>query len=88
MLARDSVANTFLVSFVLCIVCSLVVSAAAVNLKELQKSNKDLDIRKNVLTLAGLGSDAEISRMSRNQLNELFDRELKQGLTTFQQATM
>ena len=74
MLAKDSIANTFLVSFVLCIVCSLVVSVAAVNLKDLQKSNKELDIRKNVLTLAGLGSDAEIGRMGRNDLNDLFEQ--------------
>ena len=30
---RDSIANTFIVSLVLCIVCSLLVSAAAVALK-------------------------------------------------------
>lgn len=80
MLAKDSIANTFLVSIVLCVVCSLVVSAAAVNLRDLQKSNKDLDIRKNVLVVAGLGTNQEISRMSRTDLNELYQKQVEEKL--------
>jgi Na+-transporting NADH:ubiquinone oxidoreductase subunit NqrC len=40
---KDSIANTFLVSIVLCVVCSLLVSGAAVVLKPLQQKNKLLD---------------------------------------------
>jgi Na+-transporting NADH:ubiquinone oxidoreductase subunit C len=80
MLAKDSIANTFLVSLALCVVCSLVVSAAAVNLRDLQKSNKDLDIRKNVLIVAGLGTDVEINRMSRTELSDLFEKRVDEKL--------
>ena len=42
---RDSVKNTFLVTGLLCIVCSVLVSGAAVGLKEKQDTNKELDLK-------------------------------------------
>ncbi len=53
-MARDSVLGTFVVATVLCLVCSLVVSSAAVLLHDKQEENKRLDVQKNVLVAAGL----------------------------------
>ncbi len=50
---RDSIANTFVVSLVLCIVCSLMVSTAAVALKKAQSKNKLLDRQRNILRRPG-----------------------------------
>ena len=51
---RDTVGGTILVAAVLCVVCSVVVSAAAVLLRPLQDANALLDKQRNVLAAAGL----------------------------------
>jgi len=48
------VSRTLRVAFVLCVVCSLVVSAAAVGLHPLQEANRALDRQRNILLAAGL----------------------------------
>jgi Na+-transporting NADH:ubiquinone oxidoreductase subunit C len=80
MLPKDSIANTLLVSIVLCVLCSLVVSAAAVNLRPLQQANKDLDIMKNVLEVAGLLGDSSAGRLSNSELLQLFDTRVEKKL--------
>jgi len=52
--SRDSVGNIFRVSALLCLVCSLIVSTAAVSLKGMQQANKRVEKQKNVLLAAGL----------------------------------
>lgn len=60
MLHRDSVGGTFLVAAILCIVCSIAVSATAVLLKPTQDENAKLDQQKNILAAAGvLPEDAD-----------------------------
>jgi Na+-transporting NADH:ubiquinone oxidoreductase subunit C len=44
-----STGKTILVAFLLCVVCSVLVSTAAVQLKSRQVENKKLDIKKNLL---------------------------------------
>ena len=51
---RDSVLGTFAVATVLCIVCSVLVSAAAVGLRPLQVENKARFQKKNILAAAGI----------------------------------
>lgn len=51
---KDSVKGTLLVALVLCIVCSVVVSTAAVMLKPKQEANAALDRKRNVLMAGGL----------------------------------
>ena len=53
-MARDSVGGTFLVAAVLCIVCSVLVSGAAVMLRPEQQRQKELQRQKNILIAAGL----------------------------------
>ncbi|AQQ67550.1 Na(+)-translocating NADH-quinone reductase subunit C [Microbulbifer agarilyticus] len=59
---KDSVKGTLLVALVLCIVCSVVVSTAAVMLKPTQKANAELDMKKNVLLAGGLITADQTSR--------------------------
>lgn len=54
---RDSIANTFIVATLLCLVCSLLVSTAAVGLKQLQSSNVELDRKKNILQVTGFSQE-------------------------------
>ncbi len=51
---QDSIKKTLTVALLLCIVCSVVVSSAAVLLRPIQQANKDLDRKKNILLAAGL----------------------------------
>lgn len=51
---NDSTLKTIIVAAVLCVVCSVLVSAAAVGLRDLQEENKRLDIKKNLLLASGL----------------------------------
>ena len=53
-MARDTVGGTFLVAAVLCIVCSVLVSGAAVALRPLQEKQQELQRQKNILIAAGL----------------------------------
>ena len=53
----DSIIKTVIVATILCFVCSMVVSFAAVNLKEIQDVNKTLDKQKNILQVAGVYYD-------------------------------
>ena len=58
MSSNDSTSRTLLVAFSLCIVCSIIVSAAAVLLKPAQEANKTQDLKRNVLAAAGMYDDS------------------------------
>jgi Na+-transporting NADH:ubiquinone oxidoreductase subunit C len=51
---NDSVSKTLLVAFLLCVVCSVVVSTAAVLLKPMQDANVEQDRKRNILGAAGM----------------------------------
>ena len=62
--ANDSVKRTVIVATLLCLVCSIMVSVAAVKLKPYQDKNKVFDIQRNLLLAAGLVSaDANASQV-------------------------
>lgn len=54
MSSNDSIKKTLIVAFSLCIVCSVIVSTAAVMLKPTQEINKTLDRKRNILAAAGM----------------------------------
>jgi Na+-transporting NADH:ubiquinone oxidoreductase subunit C len=56
--SNDSTSKTLIVAFSLCIVCSIIVSAAAVLLKPAQEANKIQDLKRNVLAAAGMYDDS------------------------------
>jgi len=58
---KESFSRTVTVAVVLCLVCSVIVSTAAVVLKEKQQSNASLDKKRNVLVAANLlNADTDI----------------------------
>jgi Na+-transporting NADH:ubiquinone oxidoreductase subunit C len=74
---RDSLQNTFLVSLVLCVVCSLAVSAAAVVLRPRQAENQVLDRQRNILDASGLALGEfglSASQLTVEQINQLYSR--------------
>ncbi|NND68946.1 MAG: Na(+)-translocating NADH-quinone reductase subunit C [Halioglobus sp.] len=58
MSSNDSIGKTLTVAFLLCIVCSVIVSGAAVMLKPSQQINKALDKKRNILAAAGMLDEA------------------------------
>lgn len=54
MASNDTIGKTIGVALALCIVCSVVVSTAAVMLKPAQVANKSLDFKRNILAAAGM----------------------------------
>jgi Na+-transporting NADH:ubiquinone oxidoreductase subunit C len=51
---NDTIKKTVIVTLLLCFVCSVVVSTAAVVLKPMQVANKELDFKRNILSAAGM----------------------------------
>jgi Na+-transporting NADH:ubiquinone oxidoreductase subunit C len=56
-MGNDSLEKTIAIAVALCLVCSVLVSFGAVALKPLQVYNKNLDMKKNILEVAGLMED-------------------------------
>ena len=56
-LPNDDPKKTIFVAIALCLVCSILVSTAAVALKPMQQANKAADIKKNILAVTGLLAD-------------------------------
>ncbi|MFM2318581.1 MAG: hypothetical protein RLZZ215_1202 [Pseudomonadota bacterium] len=56
-LPNDSRKKTFIVAFVLCLICSIAVSSAAVLLKPIQDKNKQLDKQRNIVAIADLAKE-------------------------------
>lgn len=59
---KETVSRTIIVALLVCLVCSVVVSTAAVALKPVQITNQLLDKKRNILAIAGLlqdGGDVE-----------------------------
>lgn len=73
---RDSVWGTVLIALILCVVCSLVVSSAAVGLKSAQEANKALDKKKNILLAAGLCEKGSSS----DEVNGIYDENIVEHL--------
>lgn len=59
MSSNDGIAKTLVVAFSLCIVCSVIVSTAAVVLKPAQEANQALDRKRNILAAAGMLDDSK-----------------------------
>lgn len=54
--SKDSIGRTITVAVLLCVVCSVIVSASAVLLRPLQVANKNLDRQTNILAAAGIAT--------------------------------
>ncbi|MFK7159931.1 Na(+)-translocating NADH-quinone reductase subunit C [Marinospirillum sp. MEB164] len=69
--SNDSMKKTLTVAFLLCLVCSIIVSGAAVALKPLQERNQEHDRRSNILVAAGLIQPREATF---ERVDELFSQ--------------
>lgn len=67
MSSHDSVGRILRVALTLCVVCSIIVSTAAVLLKPAQEANKDLDRKRNILAAGGMLEEGK-------SVDELFAR--------------
>lgn len=67
---RHSALYTILFSGAVCVVCAVLISSAAVSLKDLQVRNAVLDKQRNVLLAAGLAEAGE--KLSRDELQRRF----------------
>lgn len=54
MSSKESLGNTLKVAVLLCVVCSVIVSTAAIMLRPAQEANRELDFRRNILAAANL----------------------------------
>jgi Na+-transporting NADH:ubiquinone oxidoreductase subunit C len=79
--SHDSIGRVIGVAFALCIVCSVIVSTAAVVLKPAQEANKSLDRKRNILQAAGM---LEEGRSVEEQFSSVEERfvDLKTGQFT------
>ena len=66
-MARDTISQTFVVAFLLCVVCSVLVSGAAVVLRPTQEANKLEDKKRNILMAAGIAEEGR-------SIDELFEQ--------------
>ena len=63
-MSKDSTTNILIVAVTLCLICSIVVSTAAVKLRPEQQRNKILDQKINILKVSGLWEqDADIEAL-------------------------
>ncbi|GLQ30303.1 Na(+)-translocating NADH-quinone reductase subunit C [Litoribrevibacter albus] len=67
---NDTIGKTITVALLLCIVCSVVVSGAAILLKPEQVANKALDMQRNILAIGGLAQPGE--SLTKAKVEELF----------------
>jgi Na+-transporting NADH:ubiquinone oxidoreductase subunit C len=68
-LGNDSLEKTIFVAVSLCLVCAVLVAFAAVALKPLQVSNKELDMKTNILDVAGLlEQDSDVEKLFATQI--------------------
>ena len=89
---NDSILKTFVVAFLLCVVCSVLVSGSAVSLKPMHKKNAELDIKKNLLLAMKLldnpkASESEIMSQWANVKEEVINLETGEVVTDIDPAT-
>jgi Na+-transporting NADH:ubiquinone oxidoreductase subunit C len=69
---KEGLKNVLFVAISVCLVCSIVVSSAAVMLEPLRRQNQELDQKQNILRAAGLlGADSKTDEQGRG-VDELF----------------
>ena len=70
--SRDSITNVLLIAVSVCLVCSILVSGAAVALKPAQQANEELNRKQNVLVAAGLLEEGRTEDDRGRGIEEIF----------------
>ncbi len=71
--SNDSLEKTLAIALWVCFVCAILVSIAAVALRPIQANNKALDMKKNILDVAGLLQEG-------GDINAAFDQQIEAKL--------
>lgn len=71
--SNDSLEKTLAIALWVCFVCAILVSIAAVALRPMQANNKALDMKKNILDVAGLLQEG-------GDINAAFDQQIEAKL--------
>ena len=71
---KEGLRNVLLVAVSVCLVCSVIVSSAAVILKPRQLINQELDEKQNILRAAGMLPQGSNQDMQGRGIDELFDQ--------------
>ena len=71
---NDSVQKTLIVAASLCIVCSVLVSGAAVSLRPMQEFNERIDVKKNLLLAAGLVESASVPA---KEIQKIYEKKIE-----------
>ena len=71
---KETIGYTLTVAFLVCLVCAVVVSTAAVVLKPMQITNKQLDKNKNVLAAAEMLGSYELSNVPADYVTQTFSK--------------
>ena len=71
---KEGLGNVLFVAISVCLVCSILVSSAAVMLKPQQQINQELDRKQNILRAAGMLSADSITDSEGHGVEELFER--------------
>lgn len=69
---KETITKTLLVTITLSLVCSVLVSGAAVALKSRQTENQALDVQQNILAISGLVADPKT--LNRQEIQEAFQQ--------------
>ena len=70
---KDSVFKTLFVAVAVCLVCSIVVSFAAVQLRPQQERNKLIDRQSNILAVAGF----EVAGLNGADVADLYNKRIE-----------
>lgn len=73
---RDSFTGTLTVALVLCVVCSALVSFAAVSFKDRQETNREVDKKKNILLSARLCE----ANASKTKVDEIYAEKIREEM--------
>ena len=76
-LSNESLKKTIAIALALCFVCAILVSISAVALKPLQIENKALDMKKNILDVAGLLNE-------NSNINQAFSEKIEAKLVNME----
>jgi Na+-transporting NADH:ubiquinone oxidoreductase subunit C len=82
----DSTKYTVIFATVVCVVCALLVSVAAVSLQPRQAANARLYMEKNVLLAAGLAEPG--ADLGEAEVKAIFDKSIRARLVDFQTGTL
>ncbi|MPS31794.1 MULTISPECIES: Na(+)-translocating NADH-quinone reductase subunit C [unclassified Salinivibrio] len=79
--SNDSIKKTLIVVIALSLVCSIVVSGAAVALRPLQQMNAKLDVQKNILSVAGIDVSG-----GKSAINDAYNKYIEPRLVSLEKG--